>query len=256
MNAVAALIAALLPRGRLAGLLLLGLAASSAGGAEPLATDVNVVTGLDLSESVSGADLRLQLAGMAQALRAPAFLAAVGRGRQGRIGFAVFAWYHGQFPEVAPWRVIASTADAEAAARDLEAFATIDVTAAALARERFYAGRLTGLARAIDHARDLIGSAPFRSGRSVVNIIGNGADNVGGDVAAARGRLVADGATVNGVVIGDDHALLAYYLREVSGGQGAFVMAATEPAEIEEVLMRKFLRDLIAARSPDPRTFR
>ncbi len=76
--------------------------------AAPIATDANIVTGLDASDSVSSAQLRLELAGLAEALRSPEVLAAVRRGRHGRIGFAVFLWYQRHFPVVAAWRVIAS----------------------------------------------------------------------------------------------------------------------------------------------------
>jgi hypothetical protein len=183
---------------------------------------------------------------MARALRSPAFLAAVARGRRGRIGFAILAWHHGHFPLVVPWRLIASPADAEAAARALEALADADVQAEAIARERVYAGRLTNHARAMDHAGELMDAAPFPSRRRVVNMVGDGADNVGGVAAEARDRLVEAGVTVNGVVVGDDAGVLDYYRREVSGGDGAFVMVATAPDRVVEVMLRKFLRDLVA----------
>lgn len=240
------------PTRRLAGFLTAALAVAEPSWAEVPRTDANLVSGLDISESVSGAEMRLQVRGMAEALRSPAFLAAVRSGREGRIGFAVFAWYHGHFPMVVPWRLIASEADAEAAARRIEALADVDVQAQAMARERFYAGRLTNLARAMSHAGEVLGAAPFPSGRGVVNIVGDGADNIGGAVGDARDRLVAAGITVNGVIIGDDADLLDYYRREVAGGDGAFVMAASSPDRVADVMLRKFVQDLIAANATVP----
>ena len=112
---------------------------------------------------------------------------------------------------------------------------------------RFYIGRLTDLSKAIDHARELLGAAPFASGRDVVNVIGNGADNMGEEAAAARDRLVAAGATVNGVVLGEDPEILAYFRHEVAGGDAAFVMRAATAGALTGLMRMKLLRDLVAA---------
>ena len=181
--------------------------------ANDLATDANIVTGLDISDSIAPADLRLEILGMARAIRAPDVLAAVRGGRHGQIGFAVFAWHHGEFPVVVPWTLIASAADAHAVARAIEARLLVDVDTEARANEKFYAGRLTNLSRAIDHAAAMLLAAPYAADRAIVNIIGNGTDNVGEAPAGARERLVAAGGTVNGVVLGDDPLMLDYYRR-------------------------------------------
>ena len=89
--------------------------------ADETATDVNIVTGLDISNSIGPDGLTLELAGMAEAIRDPRVLKAIQSGEHRRIGFAVFAWHHGQFPAVVPWMIIASPQDAEIAARAIEA---------------------------------------------------------------------------------------------------------------------------------------
>ena len=61
----------------------------------------------------------MQVDGMAQAIRAPEIVAAIKNGRHGRIGFAVFLWAAGDFPELASWRVIGSPQDAEAASNEI-----------------------------------------------------------------------------------------------------------------------------------------
>ena len=57
--------------------------------AAPIETDVNIVTGLDISDSVSADDVVLQIDGIAAAVRSPEFLRAIGGGPNRRIGFAV-----------------------------------------------------------------------------------------------------------------------------------------------------------------------
>ena len=216
-----------------------------------IVTDANIVTGLDISYSIAPDDLRLEIEGMARAIRSPEVLAAIESGRYGRIGFAVFAWHHDQFPLVVPWAIIASKADALAVARAIEARLGVNLEAEARANQTFYMGRLTNLSQAIDHAGEMIATAPFAADRAIVNIIGNGEDNVGEDAAVARERVVAAGTTVNGVVLGDDPVVLEYYRREVIGGPGAFVISTREATTLVDVLTRKFLYDIVVATRSD-----
>ena len=218
--------------------------------AAPIATDANIVTGLDASDLVSSAQLRLELAGLAEALRSPEVLAAVRRGRHGRIGFAVFLWYQRHFPVVAAWRVIASQADAEAAARALAGFDIAAFTVAAYRRERFYAGRLTDLSQALDHGRNLLDAAPFAAGRGVLNLIGNGEDNVGEPVdagAGPRARRRPHRQRRGGRRRSGDFE--TYFRDRVTGGWGAFVLAAEAAPSLVAAMQRKLTADLIAAPS-------
>lgn len=174
-------------------------------------------------------------------------LDAIRAGAHGRIGFAVFAWHHDQFPIVVAWTTIATAEDAEAVARQIEARLLVNVEAEARAGPGFFVGRLTNLSQAIDHATAILRQAPSPTDRSVVNIIGNGEDNVGEGAGPARDRAVAMGIVVNGVVLSGDPGMLAYYRREVIGGPGAFVMSTAESAALVEALKRKFLQDLLVA---------
>jgi Ca-activated chloride channel homolog len=234
------------------GLLALGFAllCGNVGQADAIVTDANIVSGLDISESIAPDDLRLEIEGMAHAIRSPEVIAAIQGGRYGRIGFAVFAWHHDQFPVVVPWAVIASEADAMAVAREIEARLRVNVETEARANEAFYIGRLTNLSQAIDHAAEMIMTAPYAADRAIVNIIGNGEDNVGEEPGAARERVIAMGGTVNGVVLGDDPLVLDYYRQQVIGGPGAFLIATDEAAALLEVLTRKFLYDIVVATRP------
>jgi hypothetical protein len=212
-----------------------------------IAADANIVTGLDISDSVTRDDIRLEIEGIAVAIRSPDILAAIQSGRHGRIGFAVFAWHHNQFPDVVPWTLIASEEDAAAVARAIEARLQVNVELEARRDVPHYVGRLTDLSRAIGHATALLEAAPFIGERSVVNIIGNGTDNVGEHAQAARDRSAESGATINGVVIGSDPLVLAYYRRHVIGGPGAFVLSTNDAATIAEAMRRKFLYDIALA---------
>jgi hypothetical protein len=210
-------------------------------------TDVNIATAIDMSDSVTAYEARSQLAGLAAALRSPPFVAAVRRGAHGRVGFIVFAWFQGQFPVIAAWRTIGSESDARAVAAELEAFDTRTLDAG-WGRRAYYSGRLTDLSGAIDHGRDVLDAAPFASGRGVLNVIGNGADNFGEDVDPAHARIVDAGFTVNAVVTDDDPALVSYYRERVAGGWGAFVLAADPGIDFVTTMECKLTWDIAAER--------
>src|SRR5690349_12419928 len=94
------------------GCFLLGASPSAA---DAIRTDANIVTAIDISESISAEEIRLQVDGMAQAIRTREVLRAIEGGRYGRIGFAVFAWHrNGQYPLVVSWTLIACAGDAAA----------------------------------------------------------------------------------------------------------------------------------------------
>jgi len=88
-----------------------------------------------------------------------------------------------------------------------------------------------------------------------VNIIGNGADNVGEDPLRARDGLVARGVTINGVVVGGDPKVISYYRSQVIGGRTAFVLSADKAETIAQVFALKFLSEIALnvppARRPD-----
>lgn len=210
------------------------------------ATDANIVTALDISDSVAAADAKAQIAALAAAVRAPEFLEAVGRGANGRVALAVFVWHHYRY-EVLPWTVIGSLADAEAAARQIEMRISVNVDREARMTAVPFIGRLTDISRALDHAAQLLADMRSASGRGVVNVLGNGRDNIGEPAGPARRRLLDTGATVNGVVLDAGTEVAAYYRAEVAGGPGAFVMTLDGPESLAEVMLLKLIQDLVVA---------
>ena len=208
-------------------------------------TDANVVTGLDFSHSVTLEEHRLVKDGLAQALRSPEFLHAVQAGRHGRIGFALFGWHTAIIP-LLPWTPIGSADDAGRVADRLRDAIMEQVVAEAVLRRiegRF--GRPTDLSLALWSASVMLQGAPFRSTRSVINIVGNGADNVNEGARTARDAALGQGFTVNGVVFGDEPDLVGYFRRNVAGGPGSFVVRVPEAADMAAVLTRKLLDDIV-----------
>jgi Ca-activated chloride channel family protein len=215
-----------------------------------LVTDVNIITAIDISDSIDSQTMQIEIDGLAAAILAPEILGAIQRGRHRRVGFAVFAWRDGAFPEFVSWTSIETREDATAVSERLRsgfrAFAASDPPSSA------FAPRMTDLSGAIDHAAALLLSAPHAADRSVINVIGNGWDNVGEGPRAARDRVIATGGTINGVVLGLDPILMSYYRSNVIGGPGAFLLAVDNPAAMTDMLTRKFLYDIAARREQRP----
>jgi len=227
-----------------------------AGGASP-ATDANLVTALDVSDSIMRHEEWLEFAGMSQAIQSEAFLDAATAGRHGRIGFAVIAWSSAEPPDViVPWTIIQSKADVRR---------VVDGLGAARKRYGFdarmghgrgatsYRGddrgsaapaRRTDVSTALGFSADLLRAAPFLAAREVINICGNGADNVHASPAAARDRALAAGMVINGLVIGARPRVADYYRAHLQGGTGSFVLEVRDTEGVAAAMLQKFLRDL------------
>ncbi|WP_119303713.1 DUF1194 domain-containing protein [Dongia deserti] len=217
----------------------LSLSQAAAADDDNFSTDANIITALDVSSSIDAQETMLQVDGMAQAIRAPEIVAAIQNGRHGRIGFAVFIWADGDFPELVSWRVIGSPQDAEEASGEISSRVRSIIDAPTRS-----VGSLTNTSAALEHAAQLLQSSPYASKRAIINIVGDGEDNVGEDPRRIRDELVARGVTINGVVVGGDKNVLEYYRHAVAGGPRGFVLSADKPETLVQVFAFKFMSEI------------
>lgn len=208
--------------------------------ADAIRTDVNIVTGLDVSGSIEARETQIQIDGMVQALRSPRVASAIQTGRYGRIGFAVFVWANGNQPVFASWLLISSPEDALIASEQLGR----RLNAILSSKEAAKLGNLTDLSGAMIYGGEMLRSAPYIADRAFLNIVGNGIDNVGDGPELARSALLSLGITINGVVVGHDRGVTGYFRQEVIGGPNAFVLNAADPAKLIDVLERKFTTEI------------
>jgi len=217
--------------------------------------DLLLVLAADVSRSVDAGKFQLQRDGYAAAISDPRVLDAIRSGRKGRIGLTFIEWSGaGSQRVLIDWTTIA---DAESAKgfgdRLLEA-------------PRSFADR-TSISGAIEFAMNQLARAPYEAARRTIDVSGDGTNNAGGDVTIARDQALAQGVTINGLVIlsetplawNPDHTnppggLENYYRSNVIGGPGAFVMAAQNFGSFGQAIVRKMIAEV--ARAPEPAKLR
>ena len=219
--------------------------AAGAGWAEAACRQA-LALGLDVSGSVDGREYRLQLDGLAAALRDAQVRRAFLAMPQAPVRLIVFEWAGvAQQRRLAGWRTIESAADLEAVAARLEA------------AQSGYDDPATAIGAAMRHGAALL-AQQAACWQKTLDISGDGPANRG-----AHPRDVGDaelaGITVNGLVIGPASranttkdltgvkTLEAYYRAHVMRGQGAFVETATDFEDFARAMRRKLLREIAPA---------
>ena len=217
--------------------------------------DLLLVLAADVSRSVDAGKFQLQRDGYAAAISDPRVLDAIRSGRKGRIGLTFIEWSGaGSQRVLIDWTTIADGESAKGFGDRL------------LEAPRSFADR-TSISGAIEFAMNQLARAPYESARRTIDVSGDGTNNAGGDVTIARDQALAQGVTINGLVIlsetplawNPDHTnppggLENYYRSNVIGGPGAFVMAAQNFGSFGQAIVRKMIAEV--ARAPEPAKLR
>jgi hypothetical protein len=133
-----------------------------------------------------------------------------------------------------------------------------------LSAPRSFWGR-TAISSAIEFSMAVLARSPFQSDRQVIDVSGDGTNNSGIDVAAARDAAIAKGVTINGLVIVSDEplptnpththppgGLKTYFENNVIGGPGAFVLEAQGFDTFGESIISKLIKEVAALAVPEP----
>jgi hypothetical protein len=220
------------------------LAPHPARAGEPV--DVALVLVSDVSRSIDPSEFDLQKQGYFTAFTDARVIAAIRGGPVGAIAVAYVEFAgEGEAATVLPWTVLRDAAGARAFAERLRA------------APRSASGRTSisgGLHRAMAELSAWGGGEDVRR---VIDVCGDGTNNSGGDIRAARDAAVAAGATINGLAIVNDHpvswnfahvqppgGLDAYYRTHVAGGPGSFVLVVHDFASFGEAITRKLVQEI------------
>jgi hypothetical protein len=210
------------------------LAAGAARAAEEV--DVQLVLAVDASGSVDMYRFELQKRGYAAAFRHPKVLAAVRSGMLQAIAVTMHQWTGPRLQvHVIPWMVVKDAASAEALATAIEK-----------TPRRLFSGG-TSISGAIDFSRLVLAQSPFAATRRIIDVSGDGANNIGRPARIARDEAVKDGITINGLPILSVEANLdTYYFDNVVGGPGAIMIPAENYESFGEAIVRKLIMEIAA----------
>lgn len=212
--------------------------------AQDLEVDVELVLAVDISRSMDLEELRIQRDGYVAALRDPEVIRAIEGGLLGRIAVRYFEWAGpGRRGIDSGWTLLDGAASAQAFAEGL-------------AEGRISAAVGTSISGAIDFAVAAFEGNGFEGMRQVVDISGDGPNNAGRPVTAARDAAVAAGVVINGLPLmmkANDgpfslRELDIYYEDCVIGGPLSFVLPLWEQAKFPETIRRKLILEIAAPR--------
>jgi hypothetical protein len=223
--------------------------ATTARAAEPV--DLMLVLAADVSRSVNQPKFQLQREGYAAAISDPRVLEAISSGRHQRIAVCFVEWSGASAQHLLiDWTLI----DGPDAARKFGD--------QLLELPRSFAER-TSISGGIDFAMTLFARAPYQGARRTIDVSGDGTNNSGRDVTLARDEAVAQGVTINGLVILSERPLawnpehtnpaggLANYYRDnVIGGPGAFVIVAEDFNSFGQAIIKKLIAEIAEAPPP------
>ena len=218
--------------------------------AEPV--DLLLVLAADVSRSVDGPKFQLQRDGYAAALVSPRVLDAIRSGPNGRIAVCFVEWSGVTAQKViVDWSIVKDEDTARQFGDRL------------IETPRAFAER-TSISGGIDFAVSQLARAPFSAARRTIDISGDGTNNSGRDVRAARDEANGKDITINGLVILSDRPLVwnpehtnppgglaNYYRDNVIGGVGAFVMTAEDFQSFGKALINKLIAEIALAPNPD-----
>lgn len=193
------------------------------------ACEAALVLAMDVSGSVDPAEWRLQADGLAAALADGALRDTL---VQGQVALAVVQWSSlGQQALVIPWQ------------RMLSPRAVAAMEARVRAMPRAFPGADTAVGEALEFSLAQFAAVPDCK-RRIVDMSGDGDENVGFTTPRARRAAIAAGAEVNGLAIEAMGLSITNYYRRWVITPGGFVETAQGHLDYARAIRAKMLREL------------
>jgi len=208
---------------------------------DPNAVDVTLVLAIDASGSVEDDRFELQKQGFGRAFRNPKVLQAIRAGDHQSIAVMMIQWTGPQLQEIMlPWTIISDERSADRVAAVIEA------------TPRRLMGGGTSISGAIDFSVRMLDSSPFRANKRVIDISGDGSNNLGRPAEQARDEAVRKGIRINGLpILAVEPDLEQYFRQNVIGGPAAFVIPARNYDQFADAILRKLVTE-ISQSAPGP----
>lgn len=215
---------------------------SLAAAAADTTVDLELVLAVDVSRSMDIDEQTLQRNGYVAAFRHKDVIEAISSGPTGRIAVSYVEWAGPAFQTtLLPWTII-DGADAAHAFADR-------LAAAPMSREHG-----TSISNGLIYVGPSFDGNGIAGERRVVDVSGDGPNNMGVPVNVARDPLVASGVTINGLPImikrpggfASIENLDIYYEDCVIGGTGAFLVPVTDIQKLASAIRRKLVLEIAA----------
>jgi Protein of unknown function (DUF1194) len=210
------------------------------------AVDLKLVLATDVSGSIDNDEFWLERAGTAAAFLDPDVIKAIQSGALGRVAVSMLDFSSPGFGKtVIGWRIIQDRPGAAAFAR----------TILALPRTP---GDRTSISNALELGAALIRSSDRNifATRKVIDVTGDGANNIGKAMEQTRNLVTRQGVVVNGLPVMDESAngffpnLDKYYQACVAGGRGAFVVIVRSYRDFASAMRRKLILEISQNQNP------
>ena len=208
--------------------------ASAQTGPAATAVDVTLVLAIDASGSVEDDRFELQKRGFGAAFRDPRVLQAIRAGDHQSIAVMMLQWTGPPLQEVmVPWTLVKDEASAAVLAAIIES------------SPRRLMGGGTSISGAIDYSVKALAASPYRGTRRVIDISGDGSNNLGRPAEQARDEAVRAGIRINGLpILAVEPDLDQYFRQNVIGGPGAFAIPAKDYDQFAEAILRKLITEI------------
>jgi hypothetical protein len=195
--------------------------------------DTELVIAVDVSNSMDPEEQALQREGYILGLTSREFLQAVGQGANGRIAVTYFEWaaiYDQKI--ILPWRVIDGPATAQAVAEEIR-------------RTPYRRAPRTSIYGALQFALPLFDTSGYYGLRRVIDVSGDGTNNMGPPVVIMRDKVLDAGITINGLpILSVEPDLDTYYFENVIGGPGAVMVPADSYESFAEAILKKLIIEI------------
>jgi hypothetical protein len=211
-------------------------------GAQATPVDTQLMLVVDVSWSIDSNEYNLMMDGYADAFRSDAVQNAIASGTNQSIVVGLVFFAGSAANSTVTWTYINSDAAADAFADVLD-----DYT------RPTNIGMSTNVAQGIDLAHSLGTATGYEPTRYIMDVSGDGVQNVGGwNTAAERDQALALYDAINGITIGGDTYLQTWYTNNVVGGETGFQTNADSYADFGDAIQAKLAREI--AITPEPGT--
>jgi hypothetical protein len=221
-------------------------------GPNAIPVDTELVIAVDVSNSMDPEEQELQREGYITGLTSREFMSAVRGGTHGKVAVTYFEWA-GLYDQkiIMPWRMIDGPESADAVASEIT-------------RAPYRRAPRTSIFGALQFAKPLFDSSGYNGLRRVIDVSGDGVNNMGPPVTLMRDDVLGSGIIINGLPImlkrGVGYGMWEmqfenldiYYEDCVVGGPGSFVVPIKERGQFKDATRQKLVQE-IAGRMPERR---